>query len=418
MRNIDIPFAIWFLTLHGVNAIIYLAVTRWSAGRVKTLLGLLVNIGVVMLAVVLAKRLDFRPEIFAKYSFLLAFGGWLVVTLAMSRGPFARNFFAAVLSGAHQLAISVVCYAVMKHVQPPGLAKVLASLLMASMAANLVCRVLPRLWRISPAVDWRILDVVVCIQLASVYACGFWPIWAPGGTWRDAIPFCISVASLVSFFPVVFHLSEKCSAAARLAQVEDNMRLMVDEIRTRRMSIDEARRVRHDQRHHCATLIELLNAKNCDKALAYVKDLESELDGMTAASVWCDNETVNAILSGFSRKALVRQVKLQVDVTVPRQLAIPDVELVAVLANLIENAQHAAPEDTVVEVWLSWSSGMLRFRVKNDVPDGFVLHGGMPCEVEGIGLQSVRAVLSRHGGEIAYSLDGHRLTAEGYLSCG
>jgi len=50
--------------------------------------------------------------------------------------------------------------------------------------------------------------------------------------------------------------------------------------------------------------------------------------------------------------------------------------------------------------------------VTNPVPEGFALSAaGLPCTVPGIGLESVRRVVSRHRGQWLYTL------ADGVLKC-
>jgi len=428
----DIFVFIYLLTLHVVNTAMYFAVTRVAHGWTKTLLGLFAYFSFVVLHMMLVPRVGVSPSSFAPYGFPLGFGSWLVATVAMSR-PDSRSaaYFVGILCGAHQLVVSVACYALMRHARFECLSKPIASVLMLCLGAGVIWFVLPRVRRLSQFVDWRILNAAVTVLLALVYVTGFCPVWAADGPWREAVPFLVAVLTLVFFFPLVFQLSEKSRAAARLALAENNVRLMADEMRTRRAAIDEARRVRHDRRHHCAAIAELLRAKNYDRALTYVEELDADLQGAATALVWCENETVNAILSGCLRKAIAEHVTLVAEASVPRQMAFSDVELVAVLSNLIENAIRAtgkmqAPDpdrgpggdgDRSVRVQLAYPNGILRFRVSNAVPEGFVLRGGWPCETPGIGLKVVRAVIERHGGGLDFVLEGNRLTARGFLSC-
>jgi len=422
----DIFALAYFLTLHGVNTAMYFAVTRVAYGWTKTILALVFFFGFVAFHMMNAPHVCAAPEAVVPYCYPIGFGSWLIATVAMSRrGTRTAAFFVGVLCGAHQLVVSVVCYALMHLGRSERLSKLIASGLLLIFGTVMIRFVVPRVRCLSRSVDWRLLNVVVCILLALVYATGFWPIWAAGGTVRGALPFVFAVLMLVLFFPLVFHLSEKSREAARVGRVEENVRLMADEMRVRRAAIDEARRVRHDRRHHCSAIAELLCAKQVDKALAYVRDLDDELRGSSETLVWCENETVNAILSGCLRKAQAAHATLEAVASVPRLLEISDVELVAVLSNLIENAIQGSVRSQdpdlrtrpSVFVQLECQNGVLRFRVGNTVPDGFVLHDGWPCETPGIGLQGVRAVVARHGGGLDYVLEEGRLTAQGFLSC-
>jgi len=422
----DFGLAIWFLTLHGVNTAMYLAVTRVAHGWAKTLLGLAFFYGCVALAMTVVRCANVGPKVFAPCSYAFTFGCWLVVTVALSRrGTRPSSFFAAVLCGAHQLALGIVCHTLMARLRPQFLPTVIASVLMLSMGVVMVRLLLPRVRRLSQSVDWLLLDVVACILLALVYATGFWPTWVAGGSWREAMPFVLSVTALVSFFPVVFHLSEKCHDLARMALVEESVRLMVGEVAIHRAAIDAARRQRHDQRHHRIALAEYLLRGQVDKALRYLEQLDADAgETPTDKLIWCENDTINAILSGSARKAAALGIGFEVTANVERTVNLPDIDVVAFVANLIENAINAAgksgaddrcrevgeaPRVTVALRQRELTFGMT---VTNPVPAGFALSAnGLPCEEPGVGLESVRRVIGRYHGELVYAVE------DGVLEC-
>jgi len=411
---------IWFLTLHGVNTAMYLAVTRVAYGWTKTLLGLLVFYAALAVPVVLVRLADVSPANFTPFGFPLGFGVWLAVAVSLShRGSRSVAFFESVLCGAHQLAVSGLCYVLMARVRPEGLATILASALLLAMGAGMIVLLLPRVRRLSPSVDWRLLNAVVFILLTLVYVTGIWPTWVAGGSWREALPFVVSVTALVSFFPMVFHLSEKSHAAARVTQVEGSVRLMVEEVRLRREAIDAARRQRHDSRHHRIVIAEHLLRGQVDRALDYLERLDQEADRtLTDRLIWCENDTINAILSGLSRKAAAKGVAFEVTANVGRTVDLPDVDIVAVVANLVENAINAAAEpatsgdDPKVTVALRQRERTVGMTVTNPVPAGFALsENGLPCAESGVGLESARQVIERHRGELVYTSRG------GVLEC-
>jgi len=479
---VEVSFVIWYATLHVVNAGMYLAVTRASKGWAKTIAGLCAFLGLAVLVSVLMNVGDGNTRRFEPLAFPTLFGSWWVITMALTKGPFGRAFFAATLLGAHQVAVGAFCHLIRRYVESTGLEIVLSCGLVLTMGAFAMWWVAQRILRLPPSVDWRMLDIEIVLLLLLVYATGVWPISVPTETWRESLPFVVAVLILVSYFPLVFRQSEQSRKAALLVLAEENTRQMAEEMRTWRVAIDEARRIRHDRRHHCAAMAEFLRAKQYDRALAYAEGLAVGLKGAGEMFIWCENETVNAILSGSSRKALAAQVRLEAEASVPRQLTIPDVELVAVLSNLIENAiagagawkvkaegqgqqrnlltcaaaplsggrgatalpgtdgrsgsplpaaagqrkgktNHRSSTSTlafapsIVTVHLVCRDDILRFRISNAVPDGFVLRDGLPCETPGTGLQVVQSVVEKCGGGFDYVLENGRLTARGFLSC-
>ncbi len=397
----------------------YFAVTRVAYGWVKTLLGLAVFYGVIAVAMVIVRRLNANPASFAPFCYMILFGCWLAVTVLLSRrGSRIISFFMAVLCGAHQLAMAIVCYALMSHVESKLLSIVTVCGLMMAMGVGMIWFVLPRVRQLSRSVDWWILNVVVCILLALIYTTGFWPIWAAGASLRGAIPFIVAVLALVSFFPMVFDLSEMTAASVQLQQVEDHTRVLMAELRSARASEEGARRVRHDARHHISVVREMLAAgrvKETDEYLANLAD--HEVLGSSGMRRWCENALVDALLAVADRKATASGRRLVAMADVSAVFPLSETDLVALFGNLFENAiLHGAPGDVHVLVVLS-GGNVLRLSVANAVAPGFTLVNGLPTEVEGVGITSVRRVVEKYHGVMGYEVEGERLVCKVVIGC-
>jgi len=223
------------------------------------------------------------------------------------------------------------------------------------------------------------------------------------------------VANIVAaaYFPVALSFAEKNRAESTLALVENNMRRMADEMRARRGAIDEARRIRHDQRHHRIAVCEMLLNGKVKEALAYLEAMEKAHDEMPLSKlVWCENETANAILAGYARKAMAAGVRFSAVANIGRQSHLPDVDAVALVANILEDAIHAAGRGGEVTCTLRHREDSFGLTVTNTVPPDFRLSPeGLPCAERGIGLESVRKVVEKYDGTSVYSL------ADGVLTC-
>jgi len=195
------------------------------------------------------------------------------------------------------------------------------------------------------------------------------------------------------------------------------------EMAERRRVIDQTRRMRHDQRHHRVQLAEYLLRGQCDHALAYLRALDKEANEIPMGRlVWCENETVNAILSGCARRAEAQGVPFDAVAHVERAMPLTDSELVAVVANLTENAINACGRCASgggVRVTIRQREHGVGIVVANPVPKGFALSPkGLPCTEAGIGMESVRRVVERRRGEWTYSLAGDVLTCQVVLMLG
>jgi len=416
-------FVAWIVTTQLVNAAFYLALTRGVRGWVRTVGAYLLGYVAPLLVATHFRVLDLSggPAGCASQmagGFFCFYVLWCALTLALSRGDFGRRLFSALICGVHQTAAFSVSLLLMVRLRPEGLAASLAIIQMTAMGWCLIGWARPRVDRIQGDVGWFYLNLGCVALFVALYATGIWPTYVATAPVGAVVSFLAVVLLAQVLSPAVLVFSRKSQEATTLALVRSKMDLLTSEMEIRRTAIEAARRVRHDQRHHQLTLVELLRQGKTLEALDYLEGAVAQSDAQSLAKfVWCENETVNAILSGYVRKAAESHVTLEASAAVPRQLRIPDVELVAVLANLIENAVRAAVPETKVIVQIACPNGVLRFRISNVVPDGFRLKNGLPCARPGVGIRGVKSVVERYGGGFEYVLDGKWLMARGFMSC-
>lgn len=122
-----------------------------------------------------------------------------------------------------------------------------------------------------------------------------------------------------------------------------NHRLLERQMEILEESVESGRRLRHDIRHHNAVIAEYVRRGQKEELLQFLKEYDRETD-QGAARLICANSAVNNILSAYTRKAENAQIKVRLDVEIGRNLSIPNIDLVAILANAYENAIYACME--------------------------------------------------------------------------
>ena len=87
----------------------------------------------------------------------------------------------------------------------------------------------------------------------------------------------------------------------------------------------------------------ILNSDEGDDeaAMEYIRQTQIDIDGIVPVR-YCENNTINLILSAFVKKANQRGVTLDIDVVLPDVLVISDTEICTLLSNGLENAVEAA----------------------------------------------------------------------------
>lgn len=118
--------------------------------------------------------------------------------------------------------------------------------------------------------------------------------------------------------------------------LERNMELLEE-------SVESGRRIRHDARHHNAVIAEYARRGQNEELLQYLQEYSKETEEGITESV-CANTAVNNILAAYTGRARKAQIKVTMDVKLGKNLAIPNIDLITILANAYENAIYGCME--------------------------------------------------------------------------
>ena len=123
----------------------------------------------------------------------------------------------------------------------------------------------------------------------------------------------------------------------------------------------EMRGYKHDFHHHLELLKSYLEAGDTERALAYVKELDSTLRNVDTLYK-TGNVSLDAILSAKLSQAKEKGISVNVKATVPEGLTLTDAELCAVVANLLDNAVEAcekAEGEKFIRLYMTMKGKML-----------------------------------------------------------
>lgn len=173
-----------------------------------------------------------------------------------------------------------------------------------------------------------------------------------------------------------------------------------------------ARTIRHDFRHHNQNIAALLQKGDIKEALRYVEQYDESL-GAAAPKEFCPHSTVNAILSSFYIRAQKDGISVLASADTPEESPIADMDFVAILSNLLENAWNGCRE--------CGSGGEIRVNIRS-VADKTVIVCGNSCRSDlaiedgmlrkrGTGIDSIVLAVKKYDGDIHYELKDGFLTA-------
>lgn len=235
---------------------------------------------------------------------------------------------------------------------------------------------------------------------------------------REAVQFTPSVICTFYLIFVLFYFNEsqKQAEAQRerdiiASQLEQSQR----ELETMRQMQKGTAIYRHDMRHHLSLIGGFAADGDLGKIKEYLAITEADIDALTPIR-YCENETVNLILSSFEARAKKERVALQVNVRLPEELCINDTELCSLLSNALENALIAASkleDEKLRKVYFHAviNGGKLVISTENAYVGKIEMEGEIPKSNtreagHGFGVKSMISIVDRHSGLYSFETEG------------
>lgn len=232
------------------------------------------------------------------------------------------------------------------------------------------------------------------------------------------------VGSLVVYFVVLKMLSE----TAENVRLTENARTTEQQLALEREHyhlinehIEEAKRARHDLRHHLALLQSYLEEDDSEhrKLKEYISQYSNSLPSDTSFSL-CKNYAVDAIVCFYIDQAQHIGIQTDIKLDLPEKIGVADSDLCIIFGNLLENAIEACNRQELSENrFLTVSAAIAGENVVITVDnsfDGEIEHksGNFLSSKRtgnGIGTSSVKAVAERYNGITDFTYSEHTFHA-------
>lgn len=222
-----------------------------------------------------------------------------------------------------------------------------------------------------------------------------------------------------SYLLFLWYYSAEEKEQIRLKQVQNALDIQVkqsvNEIRALRESQELARRYRHDLRHHLQYVSACIKNGREKQAQEYISGICQEIEAQKVKR-YCENEMLNLILTSFVSRAEQKEIDIKICGNLPAFLLISDSDLCVLFSNALENAIHACStitamgKSSVIDVQFYEKEGRLFLKITNPYIDEICFEKGIPVskrEGNGIGVQSICAIVKRYGGIYSFkTMDG------------
>ena len=228
-----------------------------------------------------------------------------------------------------------------------------------------------------------------------------------------AVQFMPSTISVFYFVFVILYYAETQKQAA-LQRERDMLgtqfRLAQAEFASLRQLQQNAAAYRHDMRHHFSLLQGLASKEHIEEIKEYLRTAQSDMDVITP-TLFCENETVNLILSAFAAKAKQSGILLTIDAKLPDSLPFSDTELCSLLSNALENAMQASENiadisKRIILLRVFSKNNKLCIDLRNSYQTEPTFHQCLPVSKEqghGFGTKSMAHIVEKHGGVFQFS---------------
>ncbi len=262
---------------------------------------------------------------------------------------------------------------------------------------------------------FSVAAMIICI----LFGIGF--ILNPN--FKEAIPFrlyqivtnFVLIGALqLLVFRFYLHIGKEKEYERENQLMQMNHRLLERQMEILEESVESGKRLRHDIRHHNAVIAEYVRRGQKEELLQYLKEYDKEAEQGMVESI-CANAAVNNILSAYTRKARKEKIKVTLDIEVGRNLAIPNIDLVAILANAYENAiyacmevkKHSDKRECFIHLMMKKRKNKLIIFFSNTCRMETELKNGQPKTefTGGIGVSSIIKTAEKYDGEYDFKND-------------
>lgn len=242
--------------------------------------------------------------------------------------------------------------------------------------------------------------------------------------YRGGLLACVLVICYV-LLQAIDSLQKQIALEQRLAFERELLEMQMKEEEKRSQLLMETaqqtRQMRHDLRHHLTAIRAMAGDEN-PKLAAYISQLLRDIP--TAVRDYCENPTVNAVVSHYAARCQQEGIAFTARLTVPAQNEnLDDRAPCVVFANLLENGVEAcgrmAGGEKFIRLNSSLEYGVLTITMDNSFDGQAQQEDGKFLSSKrddfGVGLSSIQAVARKRGGDARFETDGNVFHSSVYM---
>lgn len=172
------------------------------------------------------------------------------------------------------------------------------------------------------------------------------------------------------------------------------------------LQIEQTSRQRHDIRHHLLVIDNYIRTKDTEGLNTYIDNYRSSLT--PATDIFCENLALNSLIGYYKELSETIETAFQVSISLPKEPLLPDMDLCAVISNLLENASEACARmksaDRFINIKISSTTNSLLVIIIENSYEGNIQRLGNAFISSkkkgrrGIGISSVLNITEQYNG--------------------
>lgn len=259
---------------------------------------------------------------------------------------------------------------------------------------------------------WAPLIFVNVVFLITVILSSVFPVRLKSFTDPAAITFFFTSVSIMSVYPVIFSNINSLSEAALKKEVETQNKFLLAQIEVENAQLATDRQARHDRRHHNLVMLEFVNNNDIENVRNYLEKLVDSENGGCGEVHYCENRTVNTVLSVYERKAKENKIFTEISASASRDINVFPQDLVVVIANLFENAVNAVTklkdDEKRIEIYIKETVQHLLIKVDNPCRENLTFD-----ETRfGVGISSIIETVKKYEGMYDFTAENGTFSAK------
>ena len=292
------------------------------------------------------------------------------------------------------------------RVQSELLKSIFALGLMALMQVVLYAVLLPSFRKVAPFIHtgWGKFYAVVLSFFALVVMQTAFPVLSPMSD-KELSVFLLTILAFCITYVSVFASMKNIVELTREKQKQTHAELLLSQVQSQAKEAELVRRNRHDMRHHYQMLLAYAQSGELDQLTDYLQRQTERIEHITTGR-FCENETVNSILKVYHQKAAEQNIAMEIHAAAKPNLSADAPDLVAIVANVLENALHGAAasgsKTPFIRVNIKHQAGRFVVSCDNSCVKSLNFEE-MPEYLKGIGIQSITATADKYGGSCLFS---------------